>query len=142
MNYFKGDRRITLLGLFNDVNQQDFSIDDILGTMSGGKRPGGGGPGMPPPGSKGPGEMNRMTSQSGVTSANAIGLNYSDQWGEKIEVNGSYFFNMTRNSLRDSLNRNYFDFLGGVRSYEELAHVRPDNYSNRFIMRLIYRPSD
>ena len=142
VNYFKGDRRITLLGLFNDVNQQDFSIDDILGTMSGGKRPGGGGPGMPPPGSKGPGEMNRMTSQSGVTSANAIGLNYSDQWGEKIEVNGSYFFNMTRNSLRDSLNRNYFDSLGGVRSYEELAHVRTDNYSNRFNMRMIYRPTD
>lgn len=143
VNYFKGERRVTLLGLFNDVNQQDFSIDDILGTMSSGKRlSGGGGPGMPPPGSNGPGEFNRATSQNGVTRANAVGLNYSDQWGEKLEVNASYFFNMTHNTLQDSLNRNYFDTIGGKRIYDEVSNAVTDNYSNRFNMRMNYRPSE
>jgi hypothetical protein len=31
VNFFHGDRRITLMGLSNNVNQQDFAIDDILG---------------------------------------------------------------------------------------------------------------
>lgn len=144
VNVFNGDRRFTFLGLFNNVNQQNFSIDDILGSMSGGKGPrgGAGGPGMPPPGSGGGGMQNMISSQSGIARANAVGLNYSDILSDKVEVNGSYFFNMTRTVLADSLNRNYFDTLGGVRNYDELSQSLTHNYAHRANMRLTYKPTE
>ncbi len=42
VNLFKGDRRISLIGMANNINQQNFSTEDILGMMSGGGRRGGG----------------------------------------------------------------------------------------------------
>ena len=138
VNFFNGDRRFTLMGLSNNVNQQNFSIDDILGSMGGG--PGGGGPG----GMRGGGggrSFESMGSQSGITSANAIGTNYSDTWGDKVEVQASYFFNMTKNTLLDSLNRNYFDTIMGQRIYDQVSQSTSNNYSHRFNMRLTYKPN-
>ena len=145
LNIFSGDRRITLLGLFNNVNQQNFSIDDILGAMPSGGGPRGsrgGGPGMPPPGSSGGRSSNIISSQNGVTTANAIGLNYTDTWGDKIDVQGSYFFNMTKTSLKDSLNRNYFDTIAGIRTYDEISNSLTKNYSHRMNARISYKPSE
>lgn len=53
-----------------------------------GARGGRGGAGAP----GGNGASNFMVgSLGGVTSANGLGLNYVDQWGEKWKVTGSYF---------------------------------------------------
>ncbi len=86
VNIFQGDSRLSLIGLFNNVNQQNFSFEDILGVSgsSGGGRHGSVGQYM-------------MRPQSGVASVNAIGLNYSDTWGKRDQVSfqGSYFFNNT-----------------------------------------------
>lgn len=141
VNLFQGDRRVTVMGLFNNVNQQNFSIQDILGSMSSGK-----GGGRPPMGMGGSGggrrQIESIGSQSGISSANAAGLNYSDSWGDKLEVQGSYFFNMTRTELEDSLNRSYFDTLGGKRIYDQLSNSLSHNYSHRFNMRMTYNPTD
>lgn len=89
VNLFNGDSRLSVIGLFNNVNQQNFSFEDILGvtgsTGGGGRRGGGVGQYMVRP-------------QSGVATVNAIGLNYSDTWGKRDQVSfqGSYFFNQTR----------------------------------------------
>ena len=34
-----------------------------------------------------------MSSSGGFTTTHAFGLNYSDKWGKKVDVSGSYFFN-------------------------------------------------
>jgi hypothetical protein len=47
---------------------------------------------------------------------------------------------MTRTNLLDSLNRNYFDTLGGLRIYDQLSNSLSHNYSNRMNMRVIYKP--
>ena len=85
VNLFHGDSRVSLLGLFNNINQQNFSFEDILG-VSGGR---GGGRGV---------GQYMVRPQSGVASVNAFGVNYSDLWGKKDQVKfqGSYFFNNTR----------------------------------------------
>ena len=141
VNFFHGDRRITLMGLSNNVNQQDFAIDDILGAMGDG--PGRhGGRGMGGPGGRGGRQMQSIGQQSGLTRANAFGLNYSDKWGDKMEVQGSYFFNMTRTALEDSLNQAYFDTIGGNRIYNQIANSLTHNYSHRLNMRMIYKPTD
>ncbi|MGL5317477.1 MAG: carboxypeptidase-like regulatory domain-containing protein, partial [Bacteroidales bacterium] len=114
-NYFKGDRRITLLGMSNNINQQNFSQEDIAGAMGGGRR-GGGGSGF-------------MIGQlPGITNTTALGMNYSDQWGEKIKVTGSYFFNRSKNDEESYASRSYFDTNPYVRNYEEAYTGTNTNY--------------
>ena len=81
MHRFDNDQQISLLGQANDVNKQNFTIQDILGS-SGGRRGGGGGPAA-------------ATNQSspGVTTVWAAGANYKDDWGPNTDITGSYFYN-------------------------------------------------
>ncbi len=97
VNIFKGDSRVSVLALFNNVNQQNFSFEDILGVSGGG---GGGRPG------RGVGQY-MMRPQSGIAKVNAIGLNYSDTWGKRLTVQGSYFFNNTDTDNRSTLEKWY-----------------------------------
>ena len=97
VNIFKGDSRLSVLALFNNVNQQNFSFEDILGVSGGG---GGGRPG------RGVGQY-MMRPQSGIAKVNAIGLNYSDTWGKRLTVQGSYFFNNTDTDNRSTLEKWY-----------------------------------
>ncbi|MBE6178338.1 MAG: TonB-dependent receptor [Rikenellaceae bacterium] len=97
VNIFKGDSRLSVLALFNNVNQQNFSFEDILGVSGGG---GGGRPGS------GVGQY-MMRPQSGIAKVNAIGLNYSDTWGKRLTVQGSYFFNNTDTDNRSTLEKWY-----------------------------------
>ncbi len=114
VNFFGGDRRISLLGLSNNINQQNFSIQDILGTMGGGggmnaqvrsmvggamgsgagammRASGGGGGGVGSPG-------DFLVPQSdGITAAHSLGVNYADKWGQNLDVAASYFGNFTNN---------------------------------------------
>ncbi|HVT85729.1 MAG TPA: outer membrane beta-barrel protein [Chitinophagaceae bacterium] len=80
MHRFDNDQQISVLGQGNDVNKQNFSIQDILGNS--GSRRGGGGPAA-------------ATNQSspGITSVWAGGINYRDSWNQKTDLTGSYFFN-------------------------------------------------
>jgi hypothetical protein len=43
VSFFKGNRRISIVGNFNNVNQQNFGSQDLLGLTSSGGRGGGGG---------------------------------------------------------------------------------------------------
>ena len=95
INIFKGDRRISLVGLFNNINQQNFSQEDLGG--GGGGRPGGGRPGGGP--NFGGGQDN------GIITTNSMGLNYSDKVGDKMNVTGSYFYSNSRNNLSSFTNR-------------------------------------
>ena len=97
-NIFSGDSRISLIGLFNNVNQQNFSFEDILGVSGSG----GGG-------RRGSVGQYMMRPQSGVATVNAIGINYSDSWGKRDQVTfqGSYFFNNTNTENRSTVEKWY-----------------------------------
>ena len=110
LNFFKEDQRISVLGLFNNINQQNFSSQDLAGLTAnasagaGRGGPGGGGFGGGQWG--GGGNNNFLVGNSGgIVTTNAVGLNYSDKWGKKVNVTGSYFFNNTANSLLQTTNR-------------------------------------
>jgi hypothetical protein len=114
VNFFKGDQRISLLGLFNNINQQNFSSQDLAGLTAnasagagrGGMMGGMGGGGFGGGQWGGGGNNNFLVGNSGgIVTTNAMGLNYSDKWGKKVNVTGSYFFNNTANSLRQITNR-------------------------------------
>ncbi len=98
LNIFNKDSRVSVIGLFNNVNQQNFAFEDILGVSgsTGGGRRGGVGQYMVRP-------------QSGVATVNAVGVNYTDTWGKRDQVSfqGSYFFNNTNTTNRSTVDKWY-----------------------------------
>lgn len=90
---FNENEQISLIGQFNNVNKQNF----------GGGVGGGGGRGMNFGGGGGAGT-------AGITTTNAIGLNFGDTYKSGTQFNGSYFFNKT--SLFNTNNTFSQVFLG------------------------------
>jgi len=134
LNIFNGDQRISIIGLSNNVNQQNFSSQDILGVTGGsGQNRGGGGSG------RGGGSANNFLvgQQGGITTTNSVGLNYSDVWAKKIKVSGSYFFNSTDNTTETDLARNYFT-QDSPQVYHETDNAETKNLNHRFNLRFEY----
>jgi hypothetical protein len=131
VNFFKGQRRITLLGMSNNVNQQNFSAEDVLGSSSGGRQQG-------MPGGRGGGPSFQMGPQSGIFSTQAIGFNYTDSWGSKLVLNASYFWNYGVNTTNKQVDRQYI--LGSEVSqyYRETSSSSSDNSNHRMNMRIEY----
>lgn len=132
INFFNGDQRVSIIGMSNNVNQQNFSTQDLLGVVGNSsqrdRRRG----------------RNRAASnflvgqQNGITTTHSFGINYNDHWGKKVDVNGSYFFNTTGNKNEQTLNRTYF-LTGDVSQYyDENNYSNSDNYNHRLNMRINY----
>jgi hypothetical protein len=128
VNFFKGQRRITLLGMSNNVNQQNFQADNVTGS-------GGGQQGMS--GGRGGGGF-QVGPQSGVFTTNAIGVNYTDVWGKKVTLNASYFWNNGLSTTNKLTDRQYI--LGGDVSqfYGESSKSTSENTNHRINLRLEY----
>jgi hypothetical protein len=151
INFFQGARRISLIGLSNNVNQQNFSSQDLLGVSSGnsggqragfggmGRQGGGGPPGGGPRGGGGGNTSNFLVGQNnGINTNNSIGFNYIDTWGKKWKVNGSYFFNNTSNSTVSDINREYFLSDSTSQFYRESSRSSSSNYNHRMNLRMEY----
>lgn len=129
LNHFNGSRRISLIGMSNNINQQNFAIADIMSLMSNaGTQPG-------PPGS-GSGADFFTGQQNGITTTHAVGLNYNDSWGKKINVSGSYFLNYTDNQNASSILRNYYtnDHL----RYRQNSNGETKNLNHKVNLKLEY----
>ena len=132
VNFFQGDSRLSVLALFNNINQQNFSFEDIIG-VSGGA--GGGG------GRRGFGQY-MVRPQSGVAAVNSIGLNYSDQWGRKDQVKfqGSYFFNNT-NTRNLTQSDTWYEEPSPVDTLHTEGYSKTLNNNHRFNARLDWKIS-
>jgi hypothetical protein len=152
VSFFKGDRRVSLIGNFNNINQQNFATQDLLGVTSsgngrggggnfGGGNRGGGGPGGNRGGGGGFGGFGgtdnfQVGQQSGISKTNSAGFNFSDKWGKQVDVQGSYFFNNSNN-----INDNYTSqqFIGTNRVANSYNLPESKNYNHRINMRVEYR---
>lgn len=156
VNYFNGNQRLSVIGLFNNINQQNFSTQDLLGAVgSSTQRRGGRGGGRGGSGRRGGVGGSRggdgggadpsdflVGQQGGISGTNAAGLNYVDQWGRNLKVNGSYFFNETNNFTNSRLSRNYFTEAGPGQLYTEESQSNSQNVNHRFNFRLDYTIDD
>lgn len=151
INLFKGDRRISIIALSNNINQQNFATEDLMGVVgsnSGQNRGGmmrpqgmGGNRGGNRGGSMGGGNdiSNFMVGQQGgITATHALGLNYSDNWGKKVKVSGSYFFNATDNNNNTTLSRTYLTSQDNNLLYNETSTANNNNQNHRINLRLEY----
>lgn len=132
VSFFKGNRRLSLVGLVNNINQQNFSSEDLLGVTS----QGGGGRGRG--GGRGGGDF-LVGQQSGISKTNALGVNFSDAWGKKLEVAGSYFFNNSSNVSNDRTNREDLRIGDSSQLYDENRYSTTRNNNHRINMRIEYK---
>jgi hypothetical protein len=150
MNFFKQNKRLNVIGLFNNVNQQNFGAEDLLGVsgmanmggrggMGGfGGRPGGGRPGGM--GSFGGGSGFSVGQQPGIAQTNAVGLNFSDLWfKKKADFSASYFFNNSNTQANSDTKRETFMPGDTSQFYRQANKNESDNFNHRINARLEYR---
>ena len=134
LNLFKGNQRITILGISNNINQQNFSMQDIFGGGGGAPRGGGMGRGGAGGGTDLSGFM--VGQQTGISNTNSIGINYADKWGTKTQLSGSYFYNNSKSVTEKTLQRHYLLNPGLNQLYDDSTSTTTSNYNNRFNLRL------
>ncbi len=143
-----GDRRITVVGLANNVDQQNFSTDDLLGVASGGGGRGGrGGAGGGAPGGGGRGGAGGgrggtnvssllVADQGGINTTNALGVSYADRLlGGRLQLTGSYVYNATDTRLAESLSRVYTAGTAAAQVYGQTDDATSANTTHRLTFR-------
>ena len=127
INVFQGNHRVSVIGLLNNVNQQNFSFEDILGVNGGG----GGGMGR----GRGVGQY-MVRPQSGVANVGSIGTQYSGTFGkdDKIKLNGSYFFNKTRTRNKSVIEK-WYEAPSPEDNLIQEGESETKNYNHRFNLR-------
>lgn len=148
VNFFKDKRRITILATTNNINDQNFSAEDLVGVMSGsssggGQRRLGGQSGSSPsggnnrgggrqPGGQGNDASNFLVDQkNGITTTRAIGLNYANIW-KKVDFSGSYFLNYSDNNSISNLFRQFISSETDGVTYKEDNTANSQNTNHRF----------
>lgn len=144
VSFFKDNRRISLVGLFNNVNQQNFASEDLLGLTSnqnrrGGRGGGRGGGGFGGGFGGGNSENFLVGQQGGISKTNAFGINFSDSWGKKTEISGSYFFNQSNNSSNEQVGREFFLDNNSSQFYKESSLSSSTNYNHRINLRMEFK---
>ncbi len=159
----RGATRATLIGMSNNINQRNFSPQDLFGAMgSGGGGSGGGqrmmmmggGGGRPPGG--GHGGQFRMgggfggggfdpssflvNQQSGVSTTHSGGANYAGQWGKRLQVTTSLFANDSDNDNLQTLTRQYLPPQDSITYYDQGATSDTKNKNQRFDARFEWTP--
>ena len=144
LNIFSGDRRISIIAQSNNINIQNFSSADLLGvsaTVANGR--GGRGSGRRRGGGRGPSLSSNtndflIAEQGGISKTNAVGINYQDKWGKKLEVIGSYFFNQSDNINQTNTIEEYFSSEFPL-SYTENSETSTTNLNHRANLQMRYK---
>lgn len=113
-NIFNGDQRISFVGLFNNVNQQNFSSEDLVGVTAGSGKRGWGNRGA----ISASANSFLVPQQNGIAQTGAGGINFQDTWG-KTEFIGSYFYNNTQTDALERKTQNYFSSSDANQIYDE-----------------------
>ncbi|MEX2569539.1 MAG: outer membrane beta-barrel protein [Cyclobacteriaceae bacterium] len=126
MNFFNGAKRLSILALTNNINQQNFGEDDLGNLNSDDSRRGGNELAV--------GEL------PGITNTNAVGVNFSDEYlDEKLKVTGNYLFNDRDNVLNRTSSREYILPNDSLQIYEEEQSNQTRTQSHRMSMRVDYK---
>lgn len=112
INAFNEDQRITFTGLSNNINLTDYSSD--------------------------PNAQDNARPQNGIINTNLAGLNYSDLWGKKIKVSGSYVFSSRENIGQEIRFREFITNNETDQFYDEVSNDTRLNNQHQFDMRFEY----
>ena len=131
-NIFNGDQKISIIAMANNINQLNFSFEDIVGATSSGAKGGGGG-GM------GGGSRNFMVRPiSGISTVQSLGLNYANQW-KKLELQSSYFFNHSTTHNINTTDRTSLSSGEYRENSNSTSNSDSENWNHRLNLRLDYK---
>lgn len=125
VNLFNEARRLSVIGLANNVNIQNFSFEDMLGATGAGQ-------------DKARSGSNNFVVRpmDCVSTVQAIGVNYSDEYGAKTKIAASYFFNRADNRNESRSDKQTFTPTDKLVLYNGRSDTRTENINHRFNLRL------
>ena len=124
LNVFSGPRRFTFTGMTNNINQANFAMQDLIGSSSGGQQRGGWG-------------GRTFGGWGGISKNSSLGFNYIDNWGKKMSVSGSYFYN-TSSTTRITYRDTEFLLIDDGKYETDTAYSYSENHNHRLNMRIEY----
>ncbi len=134
VNYFKGKRKISVLGSSNNINSTGFSMNEIFDNMGGGRNASvniGG------DGSFGVNGMN-FGGGKGITQSNMAGVNYADEFFKGFDISGNYFY--TDATSKNTNKSRYQNFLPDRTIITESAgNTREDRYMHNGAVTIDYK---
>lgn len=146
INKFAGDERISLLFNANNINKQGFSFSDVISSMGGFSGFGGGGGGgremMGGMQIRGGGMAAMLGGGSmggtGLIKSLSTGVNYTNQWSNKIKLTGSYFLSNS-NTLQEQDIFRRTTFADSTVSLDRRRLSENKNMNHRFNVRFEYQ---
>lgn len=146
VNYFKGKRRISLLGATNNINQVGFTMGEITDLIGRGNIRM-----LRVNSSNGSFGVNGMNfgGNSGINKTTTAGINYNDDFGKHFSTNLSYFYggvtsdNTTRTARQNILPDSVFYYnAGNVTHSDNISHrVNGTIQYKDSTLRITYMPS-
>lgn len=122
LNYSNSASRIAITAGSNNVNQQNFGTQDMLGSMGGNNQ------GM------------FMGLRQGINTTQSFGVNYGGDIAKKISITCSYFFNAQKNRTNTLSNISYFSAIDTINQSNlhsnQINHSTNGNNNHRFDMKL------
>lgn len=116
LNHFNEDQRVTFTGLKNNINAVDYSGD--------------------------PNSQGESRTQDGIITTNTLGLNFNDNWTDKIEFSGSYVFSQRENIETSSTLRNYVLASDEGQEYTEESYETNKDLEHELDIRFDYQIND
>ncbi|MDN3203260.1 outer membrane beta-barrel protein [Algoriphagus sediminis] len=112
INAFNEDQRITFTGLSNNINLLDYSSD--------------------------PNVQNNTRPQNGIIDTNILGINYTDDIGEKVKLSANYRFRQRENDEIQNVFQAFVTSEDAGQTYTESNRTQGNRQEHRFDMRLEY----
>ena len=163
LTVLRGPTRVTAIGMSNNINQRNFSIQDLFGgltgTPGGGPRMmmfgGGGGAMFRGGGGGGGGQMFRMGGfggagfdpssflvgqQPGISETHSGGVNYVGQWTRRLSVSSSVFVNNTDNANLQIMTRQFLPPQDSIAFYDQNTRSDSKNGNQRVDARFEWTP--
>jgi hypothetical protein len=141
VNSFRDTRQMSFLGSGNNVNNLGYTSQDVFNFSSNGGGGGGGG-GRSGGGGRGAAAstINSLggNNSTGITRNWNAGLNYNQDYGTKLKVNGSYFVNDTRAQTQMLSSKQTF-LTDTTFYYNQNSGSVSNNNNNRLNMRVEYQ---
>jgi len=151
LNWFQGNRQLSVFAQANNTSEQNFSMIDLLSTSgtSMNTAP------QQSPYSKGssdntfhPATSNDVSDMmvggysAGETKTTAVGTNFSDVWGRSnnVSFSGHYMFNNAINETDYDISDDYYN--EGANANLQTQYVRTDNTNHRFNTKIDWDLSD
>jgi len=116
VNFFNEDRRTTVTGLSNNINTLNYSSN--------------------------PNSLGDTRTQNGLINTNTLGINFIDNWNDKIDMSGSYFFTHREQEGNELKIRDYVLPSDSGQVYTQNSNSTSVNAHHQMNMRFDYKIND